>query len=510
MFLKTLRVILATLVLCLLTLFFVDVTGNLPLSMQWLAVIQFVPAILSGSLVVLLLLVLLSLLFGRIYCSVICPLGIFQDLIHFLAGKFSKKRRRHSYSPAKTWLRWGMLGVVVITFLVGSAQCLALLDPYSAYGRMINALFRPVYVACNNLLARIFTSFENYSFYHVDLPFMGTLTTVVASLTLSVVGFLAWRNGRTWCNTICPVGTLLGLLSRVSMFKPVIDTSKCNRCGACAAKCKASCIDKEHHTIDYSRCVVCFDCLKACRPQAIAYRFTWKKPTETTQDQVTPPDASRRRFLLALSSSLLLIPKLKAEQVASVLSGTLTPVRRQQAILPPGAVDDFHKRCTACHLCVSKCPSKVLRPATNEYGLNGLMQPTMVYDKGYCNYDCTICSQVCPNQALRPLSEMEKHRTQVGKVVFLKENCIVTRKETSCGACSEHCPTQALKMVPYKYGLTIPQADTSICVGCGGCEFICPARPYKAVYIEGHATQQEATLFEQDRANDDLIDDFGF
>ena len=157
-----------------------------------------------------------------------------------------------------------------------------------------------------------------------------------------------------------------------------------------------------------------------------------------------------------------------------------------------------------------KCPSHVLKPAFMEYGLAGMMQPTVSFEKGFCNFDCTVCGDVCPNGAILPISVEQKHLTQLGYVVFIKENCIVYTDETSCGACSEHCPTQAVAMVPYKDGLTIPHVNKEICVGCGGCEYVCPARPFRAIYIEGNPVQKEAKPFKESEEHKMEIDDFGF
>ena len=321
-----------------------------------------------------------------------------------------------------------------------------------------------------------------------------------------MIGFLAWKYGRTWCNTICPVGTLLGFLSRFSLFKVRIDTEKCNHCGLCATKCKASCINSPEQTIDYSRCVDCFDCLGECRQNALSYTTPLK-----TEKQVT--DASKRRFLLAGLTTAAATPKVmaQAQNVAAVAAGMKSD-KRQAPITPPGSIsqEHFQAHCTSCHLCVSKCPSHVLKPAFMEYGLGGMMQPTVFFEKGFCNFDCTVCGDVCPNGAILPLTKEQKHLTQMGKVVFIEENCIVYRDGTSCGACSEHCPTQALSMIPFKDGLTIPHIDTEICVGCGGCEYVCPARPFRAVYIEGNAVQQEAKPFTDNHQEEIQVDDFGF
>lgn len=197
---------------------------------------------------------------------------------------------------------------------------------------------------------------------------------------------------------------------------------------------------------------------------------------------------------------------------AAVPVALALPKQESKAISPPGSVSAEHllKRCTACHLCVAKCSSKVLKPAFMEYGVRGAMAPMMHFEKGFCNFDCVDCSNVCPNGALIPLSVEQKHRLQVGKVVFKPEICVVHTDGTSCGACSEHCPTQAVKMVPYKNGLTEPFIDEDICVGCGGCEYICPVRPQRAIYVKGNKVHQQAKAFVVEKKEEQEITDFGF
>jgi len=138
-----------------------------------------------------------------------------------------------------------------------------------------------------------------------------------------------------------------------------------------------------------------------------------------------------------------------------------------------------------------------------------MMQPVLSFEKGFCNYDCTICGDVCPNRAILPLTRDEKHLTQIGRVVFLKEICVVYTHKRSCGACSEHCPTQAVAMVPYMNGLTIPKIDPDLCIGCGGCEYICPIRPYRAIYVEGIPVHKKRREF-HDEPVDVRVDGFGF
>lgn len=503
--LRKIRTAVAVIVIAFLTFGFIDFAGLV--NNPWLQKIQFGPALLSLSIVTLAVLLAVTFLFGRVYCSTVCPLGIFQDFVNWLAKKFNKKKK-YGFRAEKPWLRWGVLAVLVIAWLCGFTFLVGLVEPYSAYGRIASQLFRPVYLLGNNLLAGISESTGSYRFFKMAVSIKSVAAFVTAILTLLIIAHLSYHHGRTWCNTICPVGTLLGLVSRKPVFGIRIDTDKCNHCQACSKKCKAFCIDSANQKIDYSRCIDCFDCIDSCRQKALSYGLPRKAQNcgQPKNAQTVPAadavDESRRDFL---KSSLVL-----AALVPSAIEAKVTGKKDERIPMsPPGSEShrNLLQHCTACHLCVSKCPSHVLQPAGLEYGLGGIMQPVMKFTDGYCNYDCTLCSEVCPNGAIKPITVEQKHRTQPGHVVFDVSKCIVPLNRTSCGACAEHCPVQAIHMVPFEGGLTIPETTPEMCVGCGGCEFICPK---KAVHIEGNEVHQEARLPEQDQniQTEDL--DFGF
>lgn len=511
--LKRIRVVLSVLFFGLITFYFLDFADLLPNKFHALAHIQFVPALMSLSFVILAALIVLTLILGRIYCSVICPMGVFQDAVTWISKKTAKRKKRFRYAPAKTVLRWAVVVLTGVAFLSGFTVVLGLLDPYSAFGRMVTNVWKPVYMWGNNLLESVFTQFGNYTFYQVDASIISISSFIIGLATLLVIGFLAWKHGRTWCNAVCPVGTLLGFVSRFSLFKVRIDETRCTHCMICGTKCKASCIDSKNQKIDYSRCVDCFDCLGSCKEGALVYSLPSGALKKQADKQPATTDASKRRFLMAGLTTAAATTEVMAQAKSAIASASGTKsYKRQTPLTPPGSVSmaHFQEHCTSCHLCVSKCPSHVLKPAFMEYGAGGIMQPTVYFEKGFCNFDCTVCGDVCPNGAIKPLTVEQKHLTQMGKVVFIEENCIVHTDGTSCGACSEHCPTQALSMIPYKDGLTIPHIDTNICVGCGGCEYICPARPFRAVYIEGNAVQQEALPFVESEKVEIEVDDFGF
>lgn len=465
-----------------------------------MAKIQFLPAVFALNVGIIVFLVSLTLVFGRVYCSVICPLGVFQDVVSWLSGRRKKKKYRFSYSPALSWLRYGVLGVFILSLIFGLGSVVALLAPYSAYGRIVNNLFQPVYLWGNNLLAYLAERADSYAFYEAEVWLKSLPTFLIASVTFMAVCMLAWRNGRTYCNTVCPVGTVLGFLSRHSLLRPVIDTERCNGCGLCARKCKAACIDPKAHRIDYSRCVVCMDCLDTCKRHAISYeprRRKAIKPDDTPKavaKGVSPEqiNEARRAFLSATAlmtvASTVKAQEKKVDGGLAVIEDKQIPFRSTR-IVPPGALSirNFESHCTACQLCVSVCPTGVLRPSGT---LAHLMQPKMSFERGYCRPECIKCSEVCPAGAIRLITRAEKSSILIGHAVWIKKNCVPLTDGEECDNCARHCPTKAIDMVPSVYGdessPKIPAVNVERCIGCGTCENLCPARPFSAMYVEGH------------------------
>ena len=496
--LRRIRLIVALVFFILITLLFLDFTGTLHAWFGWLAKMQFLPAVLALNVGVILLWVVLTLVFGRVYCSVICPLGVFQDVVSWFSGRRKKKKYRFSYSPAVSWLRYGVLGVFIIAMIVGIGSVVALLAPYSSYGRIVSNLFAPVYQWGNNVLAYFAERSDSYAFYETSVWLKSLPTFIIAAVTFVVLVVLAWRNGRTYCNTICPVGTALGFFSRYSLFRPEIDAEKCTNCSLCSRKCKAACINYKDYRIDYSRCVTCMDCIDSCKNGAISYKYRFGKKEIKETSETGNTNNARRSFLtgmgLVLVSSAVKAQEKKVDGGLAVILDKKVPARTTP-LVPPGAkgIRNMRTHCTGCQLCVSVCPNQVLRPSTK---LETLMQPEMSYERGYCRPECTKCSEVCPAGAILKLTPADKSATQIGHAVWVEKNCVPLRDKVACGNCARHCPTGAITMVPSDAddadSLKIPVVNVERCIGCGACENLCPARPFSAIYVEGH--EQHRTI----------------
>lgn len=460
--LRKLRIAIAAVFFIGITLLFVGIGQQW---WGWMAKIQFLPAALALNVAVLAGLILLTLLFGRVYCSVICPLGILQDISAYIrreAGKRIKGKpvKRFTYSKERKWLRYGILGAYIICLVLGLQVVVAVIAPYSSYGRIVRS-------------------------FCAGTPWQ---VIVAAAVIFVAVVVLAWNYGRIWCNTVCPVGTVLGLFSRFAIFRPTIDKSKCNHCGRCERGCKSSCINAKEQKFDYSRCVDCFDCIDRCSTGAIKFRLAYgpkaAKLQEAPAEEAAPAKETepngRREFLA--TAALLAVSAATARAdgdggLAAVLPKT--DPGRDCRLVPFGAgsVKNFYDHCTGCQLCVSACPNHVLRASTD---LAHLLQPQMGYENGWCRPECTACSDICPAGAIKPLAEGQKLAISIGVARIDHELCVINRDGVGCGNCARHCPVGAIRMVDGH-----PVVNEELCIGCGACENLCPSRPVSAIVVHG-------------------------
>jgi len=439
--------------------------------------------VMALNVVVVAVLVVLTLVFGRIYCSVICPLGVLQDLL----ARLNRKRNKYSYSKELRWLRYAVLVVFVVAAVAGVGSLFQLLAPYSAFGRIATMVLQPLWMLGNNVLGFLAERADSYAFYTVDVWVKSMPVLVIAVVTLLVLLVLAWRGGRTYCNTICPVGTILSFFARFSWLKIRFADDKCRNCSLCSRNCKAACIDYKTHSVDYSRCVVCGNCIDSCKFGALTYSRQARRLGE----------ASRRSFLVATA---LATTAAMAQKKEKLMDGGLAELEdkvapeRQTPLTPPGSLSfqHFAQHCTGCQLCVSECPNNVLRPSSD---LMHLMLPEMSYERGYCRPECTRCSEVCPAGAIKLVDQPDKSSIQIGHAVFIQKNCVAVTDGVECGNCARHCPAGAIEMVALREdddeSPFVPAVNEEACIGCGACEYVCPARPFSAIMVEGHEVHRK-------------------
>ena len=494
--LKKLRITLAVIFFSLITLLFLDFTGALHAWFGWMAKLQFLPALLASNFIVVAAIIVMTLIFGRVYCSIICPLGVYQDGISWIGEKIHKNHFR--YRKSRKWLRYSIAIVFAALLFLGLNWIAILIAPYSIYGRIASNIFAPVYQSINNIFAYFAERWGSYAFYHVDV-YIKSLPIFIISLVYFIgITLSGMFSGRGYCNNICPVGTVLGIFAKYSLLKPHIDTEKCKSCGLCEKNCRCSAIDSESKTIDYSKCVTCFNCIAKCNRGAISYGIV-KNEVLRVESEVKGAESpennstTSRKMFLATIAGLATVSAVKAQE--KIVDGGLAIIKDKKApkrntpLKPTGSqsLKNFTSSCTGCQLCVQSCENNVLRPSTK---LENLMQPEMSFERGYCRPECTACSEVCPAGAIRKVSKEEKSSIQIGHAVFIAKNCVSFNGEAECGNCARRCPSGAITMMHSdaddESSPMVPIVNQERCIGCGACEHVCPARPFSAIYVEGN------------------------
>ncbi|MDR1049453.1 MAG: 4Fe-4S binding protein [Synergistaceae bacterium] len=430
--------------------------------------LQFTPALLTERGLWVVACVVVALLLGRWYCSVLCPFGTLQEA----AWRFLSPARRKKPSYISPWrLRYAVPVLAGAGIFFAVPELFIPADPIGNFGRGVRGVW---------LLAS-----EGLSALSIPLA-------LFLALFAAILVFAAAK-GRRFCDG-CPAGMLLGLCSRVALVRMRLRKDDCVSCGLCERVCPMGCIDATNRTLDGDRCVLCFSCTGSCRAGALDYRLPGRAEKE-----------ERRAFLrggghwalLALAYAggaaardagalkRFFSPSFSPSSSPGLPSGA-AEAEVLPVVLPPGARDReyFLSRCVKCEACAAACPPAIIR-AGGEY-------PHLDYERGYCQFNCTECSHVCPTRALRPLGKNKQH-TRIGLSELTRARCVVITRGESCGACAEVCPTHALRMEPLSAGspLTAPVFDAEYCIGCGGCYNVCPAEP-RAFVVRG-VTPQSGT-----------------
>lgn len=435
-----------------------------------LARMQIVTAIAASSVCWLLFWAAMTMIFGRVYCSTVCPTGFLLDIFGRLRG-----RRHYLWSRPRPAVRTAFLVLFAACFVAGVTSVVGLLDPYGAFTRIVTACVRPMAIGAGGLL--------------------------VAVLTLAVIAVSGLRRGRLICNTVCPVGSLLGLISRRSLYHADINTDLCVNCGRCADVCKAECIDLTDHVVDASRCVTCFDCMDVCPNEAMTYRRGRHRLSMPMMQRVAGPGIApveselgapsaqprpidRRRFIMTGTVVAATTFSLAADNLKNICGAGGRSLRPIKYVTPPGTAsrEDYLQRCTGCGVCAAACPSGVLRMSSGRLGLKHVLTPYMDFGNDYCRTDCVACTEVCPTGALSPLTRAEKRRFVIGKARIVIENCILYTDATPCGVCQRSCPFKTIVIKKTDDGRQAPDVVMADCTGCGMCESHCPSQ---AIIIEG-------------------------
>jgi ferredoxin len=399
---------------------------------------------------------LLTIVLGRFFCGWLCPLGASMDLVRLLREKI--RRGRLSYVPDRPWrslipiLIWG-------AFWIGVSIPMGELEPYA-------------------------------------------VVAAAPTVWLVVLAVSAWR-GRAFCNSVCPTGWLLKLLSTKTLLALKIDPAGCRGCGACQRACPARCVDHERHLVDTGRCLLCLECAAVCRFRALSYG----RP-QAPAKEIGAADPRRRGFLRLAGAAALAGGSWLSGEEARL--GVLGPPEATP-ILPPGAfsIAKLAAHCTSCHTCVRVCPNGAL-DSSHEGGAILLSKPVLDPYQGFCQYDCVLCGLVCPTGALTPLTPEVKRTSRIGLAALTLSECVVIKNGTSCGACAELCPTGAVSMREGPTGLLEPRLDPAYCIGCGACQNACPVRPISAITVTGLSIQQTAATPVVVEIPDEVLEEFPF
>jgi polyferredoxin len=435
-----------------------------------------------------LIIIIVTLLLGRVFCGWVCPLGTLNNLV----GALKRKR------PDSVRKDWNRVKYYILLFLLASSaftlNIAGIIDPISLLIRSFSlsmfplfnygtrAIFDAVYMWNPQGLVDISESVYKFlkssvlSFqqpYFRQGAFIGVLFLVILSLNLI--------ERRFWCRHLCPLGALLGLLSRYSVLKRTVSEG-CNECGVCDLLCQGRADPDKKDGWKATECYYCWNCDDICPQNAVSFGFLKRGIRSGT-------DLGRRRVLTSALAGIVAVPLFRATPISRI--NTLSP----ELIRPPGALEEteFLRRCVKCGECMKVCITNGLQPTFLEAGFEGLWSPILVPKIGYCEFRCTLCGQVCPTGAIKELPLEEKIRVKIGLAMIDKGRCLPYAHATPCIVCEEVCPTpeKAIwfekNMVKDRAGretlMKQPRVDLELCIGCGICETMCPVKSRPAIYV---------------------------
>jgi len=477
---------------------------------EWDPLVALVNALASHGLyrgLLLSLLILLPTLFlGRFFCGWICPMGTLQHYVGGLPSEAKKGKKRIESNRYKKWqnTKYVVLIAGLVAAFFGSAA-IGWLDPFSllvrsfglsilpAFNYAIRSALAPLehsHIAAVKNTAGVLHSILQYAVLDFRQPhfaqglILGVLFFAILALSLRVTRF--------WCRAICPLGALLGLVSRWSILGLHKDPSKCNNCNICELHCQGGDDPVGGAAWHKPECLMCMNCVGACPDQSLKFTFFRK------EKEFAAPDLDRRKTLTSIAAGVALVPLMRAN--TGIGKG-----RQADLIRPPGSLDEseFLSRCIRCGECMKVCPNTALHPTLEQAGLEGLWTPTLVPKIGYCEPSCVLCSEVCPTGAIWQITPKEKgwvvgvgqtsQPVRLGLAAYDRGRCLPWAMATDCIVCEEWCPVspkaiyvqeaQVIDAEGVVKTLKQPRIDPSRCVGCGACEFACPLQDRPAVAV---------------------------
>ncbi len=457
---------------------------------------------------VMAVILLLSTLFaGRFYCSYLCPLGFIQDIFFKISNAFKIKKEAAKTYP---YLRVLIMFLCVFSAAFSVSTIWGGFDHFTNFGKMFAGVISPLIY----FFLRPFSSYLDAGGYiqieYFDAtPGFDLAYAVFFTLLITVSSIL---RPRWFCAVICPSGAVFTLLFKNS-FIGIKKDATCNLCGKCEKVCPSLCIKKGE--INKELCVTCFECLDTCPSRSLKIEHDY--PFETIEsDEETGvsgivstavEDPGRRAMLKYFSMACAGVFVSSAfKKIGPANAGFKT-----RTVIPPGAVtaDNFFSKCSACHLCVSVCPTGVIKPAGLENGLIGLSKPMLDFSKSYCANDCTACAEVCPTGALRYQKLEAKKNLVIGLVVLNSgpnTECVAYKNKQDCSACAEACPTGAIYM-KFENDVRVPKTWRKFCIGCGMCENMCPIsgdkKPVRVVPVQKQIIMRPMNLEDKKRAMED-------
>ncbi|MCX7681177.1 MAG: 4Fe-4S binding protein [Anaerolineae bacterium] len=449
-----------------------------------LAARQVTAALLIGGLIAL----VAALVAGRVWCGWLCPLGTVLDW----TPAHQPAPRESELSPRWRQVKYFLLGLILVAALLGNLT-LIFLDPITLLYRTVAAALWPALAAViwgiERVLVKLPVPVLQDAVVSVDIFLRSTvlpveqpvyaLSGLTALLFVIVLALNAWR-ARFWCRYLCPLGALLGLVSKVAWLRRAVN-DRCIACGRCARACPTGTIDATRdYASDPSECIMCLECVPACPQEAQEFRGHLQPAAWQSYDP------SRRQFLASAGAAVTMVG----------LSAVIPAAQRPHPFLlrPPGATDpDFLSRCVRCGVCIKVCPTSALQPSLTAAGWPGLWTPVLVPRIGYCDFSCNACGQACPTGAIPRLTLEEKRRAVIGHAYVNRNRCLPWASGRSCITCEEMCPLpeKAIQLeeaqVTRPDGRTItllrPYVVQERCIGCGICENHCPLGGEAAIRV---------------------------